>query len=240
MLVILAACGTPQVTVQPPEVTVQNIPATGDEGPVVGISVSGRGEVTGTPDTLSMNFGVSVLRSSVSSAVADAAALADALIDTLKANGVADEDIQTANYSIYPEYDHSGNRRRLTGFRVNNTVVAKIRDIAAAGAIIDEAAAAAGDEVQINGVSFSIEDDSELIVAAREAAWNDARSKAEQLADLSGVTLGKPITISESFTSQPPMIPFAAFDSVELQATPIEPGQQMVAVNLSVQFAIGS
>jgi hypothetical protein len=220
-----------------PSVTVEN---TGTEGSTAsGIAVSGSGEVFGTPDTLQMSFGVSVLRPTVKQAVADAATLADSLIATLEGSGVATEDIQTANYSIYPEYDYSSDERRLTGYRVSNTVSAKIRDIDSAGSVIDAAVAGTGDEIQVSGVSFSIEDDEELISAARDVAWQDARAKAQQLADLAGLTLGDAVMISESVASAPPQPIFrAAFEDSVAQSveTPIEAGQQQVAVTLQVRF----
>lgn len=226
--ILIAACT--------PSVTVEN---TGSEGTASGIAVSGRGEVFGTPDTLQMSFGVSVLRPSVTQAVADAASLADQLISTLTSSGVATEDIQTANYSIYPEYDYSGDQRKLVGYRVSNTVTAKIRDIDSAGSVIDAAVSGVGDEIQVSGVSFSIEDDEELISAARDAAWEAARSKAQQLADLAGLTLGKAVMISESVagTAPQPLYRAAFEDSVGASVeTPIEAGQQQVAVTLQVRF----
>ena len=226
---VLAACGTP-------EVTVQNVP--GDAEPAPGISVSGTGEVTGTPDTLTMTFGVSVLGDTVAAATAAAADAADALIGTLTAAGVDESDVQTANFSIYPEYDYSEDEQRLRGYRVNNTVTAKIRDIDTAGDVIDAAVAATGDDVVVQGVAFSIEDDEDLIAAARAKAWENARAKAEQLASLSGVTLGAATSISESFSMPPVPIARAQEDLALESATPIEPGEQEVAVTLQVQFAI--
>jgi uncharacterized protein YggE len=223
-----------------PSVTVENVPTDAD-GQRSGISVSGRGEVTGTPDTLTMSFGVRVLADSVSDAVAQAAEDADAVIAALRDAGVAEEDIQTTNYSIYPRYDWRNDTQVLLGYEVTNTVVAKIRDLESAGSTIDAVTAAGGDAVTVSGVSFSIEDNDELIEAAREVAWNDAEAKATQLASLSGVDLGEPTAISESFTSSGPPIPFEeafAADAAGELATPIVPGEQLVAVTLQVQFAI--
>ncbi|MCJ7781533.1 MAG: SIMPL domain-containing protein, partial [Acidimicrobiia bacterium] len=197
------------------------------------------GEVFGTPDTLEMSFGVSVLRPTVKQAVADAATLADQLISTLESSGVASDDVQTANYSIYPEYDYSGDEQKLVGYRVSNTVTAKIRDIGAAGSVIDAAVGGVGDEIQVSGVSFSIEEDEELISAARDAAWEDARSKAQQLADLAGLTLGNAVMISESVAGTPPQPLYReAFDAAGAMSveTPIEAGQQQVAVTLQIRF----
>jgi uncharacterized protein YggE len=226
---LLAAC-TPAVTVENTE--------SGSET-ASGIAVSGTGEVYGTPDTLQMRFGVSVLRPTVEQAVGDAAGLAEGLISSLESAGVAEADIQTANYSINPEYDYSGDQRRLIGYRVDNTVIAKIRDLDSAGSVIDATVASVGDEIQVSGVSFSIEDDTELIAAARAAAWDDARTKAEQLATLAGIELGEAVMISESFSSPAPLPvyrDFAATDEAVFE-TPIEAGQQQVAVTLQVRFA---
>ena len=228
---LLAACT--------PAVTVQNTESGSDTAS--GIAVSGTGEVYGTPDTLQMRFGVSVLRPTVEQAVGDAAGLAEGLISSLTSAGVAEDDIQTANYSINPEYDYSGDQRRLIGYRVDNTVVAKIRDLDAAGSVIDATVSSVGDEIQVSGVSFSIEDDTELIAAARTAAWDDALAKAEQLATLAGIALGEAVMISESFSSPAPLPvyrDFAAADEAAFE-TPIEAGQQQVAVTLQVRFATG-
>ena len=222
-----------------PDVTVENTGA--DGASASGIAVSGTGEVYGTPDTLQMRFGVSVLRPTVEQAVEDAAALADELISSLEATGVEADDIQTANYSINPEYDYSADQRRLVGYRVDNTVVAKIRDLDSAGSVIDATVAGVGDEIQVSGVSFSIEDDTELIAAARTAAWDDAVTKAEQLATLAGITLGEAVMISESFSNVAPIPVYRDFAVSEAAGldTPIEAGQQQVAVTLQVRFATG-
>ncbi|MBW3667367.1 MAG: SIMPL domain-containing protein [Actinobacteria bacterium] len=207
-----------------------------------GVSVSGTGEVTGTPDTLTIDLGVSVLADTVADATTQAAERADALIEALVSGGVEREDITTTNFSIFPEYDYRGQEERLTGYRVNNTVRAEIRDIAAAGDLIDQAVAAAEDTATVHGLSFSTEDDAELVEAARAAAWEDARAKAEQLASLSGQTLGRAIAITETMTSTPPPIPYFeesyAGDAALERATPIEPGSETVRIVLQVDFAL--
>ncbi|MFH1105232.1 MAG: SIMPL domain-containing protein [Actinomycetota bacterium] len=205
-----------------------------------GINVTGQGTVTGTPDTLTLTLGVSVLRSTVDQATADAATKAAAIIAALKTKGVAEEDIQTANYSIYPEYDYSGNTQHLTGYRVQNDLKVKIRHLDGAGAVIDAATAAGGNDAVVSGLAFSIEDNSELLQVARTAAWNDAEAKAEQLAQLAGVTLGKAFSITETIQYQTPPIYYerAAADSAG-ETTPIEAGQQDVIVTVQVVFSIG-
>jgi len=215
-----------------PTVDVTNVPATSQQG----IKVTGQGEVAGTPDTLTIDLGVSVQGKSVTDVVRSAATLAEGLISALKESGVATEDIQTANYSIYPEYDYRNDTRTLLGYRVTNTLSAKIRDIDAAGSIIDGATAAGGDAVQVSGVRFSIEDNESMLDSARERAWEDALAKAEQLASLSGVTLGAPMSIVETLSTPP--TPVFRSDLEATSATPIQPGSESVTVTLNVEFAI--
>jgi uncharacterized protein YggE len=204
------------------------------------ISVSGTGQVTGTPDTLIVDLGVQVMRPTVGEATGEAARLAQAVIDALQAEGVDEKDIQTTNYSIWPEYDYRNETQTLRGYRVNNTVSAKIRDLDTAGDVIDAATTAAGDAAVVSGIRFDLEADGALITAAREAAWNDAKAKAEQLAALAEVRLGKAVAISETSSPAPPPIAYAesaggvAFDA----ATPIQPGETSVSVVVTVQFAI--
>jgi uncharacterized protein len=233
LAVLLAACGTAAGST-PQEITVNT-----SEEATSGISVSGMGEVTGKPDTVEVGLGVSVLGETVDEAATTAAEKAQALIDSLTSNGVAEEDITTTDYSIYPEYDYSSNEERLIGYRVSNTVRAKVRDLDSTGAVLDAATVAGGDDVVVNGLSFSIEDNDELVAAAREAAWNDAMTKANQLAELSGQALGEATTITETVSMPPVPIPYAADEAAgRAVETPIEPGTSAVTITLQVQFGL--
>jgi uncharacterized protein YggE len=231
LVILLAACTT-DLSGDPPVVNVN----TGETS--TGISVTGSGEVTGTPDTLSVDLGVSVLGATVSEAASTAATNAEAVISALVDGGVDREDITTTNYSVTPEYDWSSNEQRLLGYRVTNTIRAKIRDISTAGETIDSAVAAGGDSTQVHGIAFSIEDDAEMIEAAREAAWNDALAKAQQLAGLSGQTLGPAVSITETISSPPIQYPWDRGVAEDAAATPIEPGTSAVTVGLQVQFSL--
>lgn len=228
LALVLAACG------EGTDVIVSG------EGESVGITVSGEGRVAGTPDTLTLTIGINLERDTVAQATDDAARLATDLIDALKAEGIEEADIQTANYSIYPVYDYRNDSRRLIGYRVSNDVRVKIRDLDRAGEIIDSASAQGGNEVVVQGVGFSLEDNELLVIAAREAAWQDAQGKAEQLARLAGVALGTPTTISESFSAPPPIQRLAyAEDAAGGATTPIQVGELDVSVTIQVTFGLG-
>lgn len=209
--------------------------------PAIGITVSGTGEVTGTPDTLTVDLGVSVLRDSASQAISEAAALAQQMIDALREAGIEERDIQTRQYSIFPEYDYSDETPEVIGYRVSNVLTVTVRNVEGAGDIIDAATATAGDDVTVQGIRFDLEDNEALLDAARAAAWEDATGKATQLAELAGLSLGRPLAISETVSSVPPPIPFEEqARSLAAADTPIEPGQLGVTVNIEVRFATES
>ncbi len=210
------------------------------EGELVGITVSGEGRVAGAPDTLTLNISISLERDTVAQATDDAASLATDLINALKGERIEEADIQTANYSIHPVYDHRNDTRRLIGYRVSNDVRVRIRELDRAGEIIDRAGAQGGNEVVVQGLSFSLEDNDLLVISAREAAWNDAQGKAEQLARLAGAVLGTPTAISESFSAPPPLQRVAYAESALAGASPpIQAGELDVRVTIQVTFGLG-
>ena len=206
------------------------------------IYVTGSGSVTGEPDIATLDLGVSVEKETVAEAREEAASAMTALIASLKANNVAEKDIKTENFSIYPQYDYTDNGRILRGYRVNNTVRAKIRELATLSDVMDAAAAAGGNSIVINSIQFMIDDTTPLQTQARSLAVKDAEAKAQTLAEASGVTLGEPITITESTYFEGPPIPFATaeadFDDAARTSTPIVAGELTVTVNVTVVYEI--
>lgn len=204
-----------------------------------GISVVGEGAVTVTPSTALILFGVNVFDASLAKAQQQAAQQMDAVIARLKASGIAEQDIKTVNYSVNPEYDfRDGGSPTLRGYRVINTVQVKVRRIDTVGQLIDDVVAAGATQVQ--GISFEAENPEALKSQARELAMANARAKAEQMANLAGVTLGRPILIEESDTGgvPPRPVPFAEA-APAAQRTPIQPGETEVRTTVHVVYSIG-
>ena len=207
------------------------------------IHVTGTGAVTGEPDIATIYLGVSVEKETVEAAREEAASAMTAVIDALTGNDIAENDIQTENFSIYPQYDYTEEGRVLRGYRANNTVNAKVRELENLSDIIDDAIAAGGDIVVVNSIQFMIEDPTPLQAQARALAVKDAEVKAQTLAAASGVTLGKPITITETSRSAGPPIAFAeaaefAADDGARTSTPIQAGELTVTVNVTVIYEI--
>ena len=165
-----------------------------------GIWVSGEGKVTVVPDIATITLGVSSQSSTVADAQSKAVDAMNKVMSALTANGVAKKDIQTQYFSIQQvtKWDDKTQQQIVIGYSVSNMVIAKIRDMDKVGTTIDAVAIAGGDLTRINGIDFSVEQPEKYYVQARELAMNDAKAKANQIASLAGVTLGKPTYVSES------------------------------------------
>ena len=128
----------------------------------------------------------------------------------------------------------------ITGYEVNNQLVARLRDLDAVGDVIDDVTDAGGDLTRFQGISFSLEDQGPLRNKALTAAIDDAQAKAALVARASGVSLGELIRISEASTQARPPYPetfgFAVVKEAALVGdapTSIEGG--LVTVGASVQ-----
>lgn len=200
-----------------------------------GITALGTGTATATPDTATVVLGVQTRDASATAALAANSERATAVIGVLEGAGVAAADIRTSRLAIHPTFaPESG---RITGYEVTNQVTATLRDIAAAGGVVDAAAAAAGDAVRVEQISFSVADESAAKAQARADAVRRALDQAGQLAAAAGVELGPIRSIVELPADQP--VPYRA-EAADLQqaAVPLEPGTQELRVVVEVVHGI--
>ena len=208
-----------------------------------GIWVSGLGEVSAVPDIANLQLGIEAQGESVSIAQSRAVEAMDKVRTALKHNDIADKDIQTQYFSIsdISRWDEKTQQEIVLGYRVTNTVTVKIRNIEETGSIIDEVALAGGDLTRINNIYFSIDDSTTYQKEARDKAMADAKNKAEQLASLAGVKLGKPTYISESFYL-PSSYRYDMYKIEDEQAyapsTIISAGEMDISLNVQVTYAI--
>jgi len=207
-----------------------------------GIWVTGRGEVSVVPDIVNLRLGIEAQEKSVAEAQTQAMEAMDRVMSALRENGVAEKDIKTQYFSIrrITKWDRDKEEEVVVGYRVTNMVTAKLRDVDKAGAIIDAVAKAGGDLTRIDNIDFSLDDPSTYYEEARKEAMVEAQDKAEQLAKLAGVRLGKPTYISEGIQA-PPIYPRVMVEMVEeavVAKTPISPGEIEISLTVNVAFAI--
>lgn len=206
------------------------------------IQVNGSGSVAGEPDLATLDLGVAVERETVAEAREAAAVSMTAILNSLRGNQVAEEDIQTGNLGIHPLYDYGDKGRTLRGYMVNNTVRVKVRKLETLSAVIDDAADAGGNNIIINSIQFMIEDTTPLQTQARKLAVEDAEEKARTLAETSGTELGEPLSITETTYFQGPPSPFfqtgESLGDAARTSTPVLPGELTVTVTVNVVYQI--
>jgi hypothetical protein len=204
------------------------------------VSVSGQGMVNVPPDTATVTVGIDVIRPDLGEAQDEAARQATAVIEAVRAIGVEERDIQTANYSvnILRDYSESGNPTEVTGFEVMNQVNVTIRDIEAVGDLLDAVVGAGANSIY--GVQFFVDDPRPLSGEARTLAVDDATDKARQLAEAAGMELGRVVAISEGYASVPmPMMGRGGGMAAEASMdTPIQTGTSQITVDVSMTFEL--
>ena len=207
-----------------------------------GIQVTGQGEVKVKPDIALINLGVEAQAKTAAEARSQAAQGMSQVLEALRSSGVAQKDIRTYQFSIQPvrEYDREAKREISLGFRVTNLVTAKVREMDKVGGILDAVVEAGGDFIRVQGISFRVENPKPFYAQARKEAMAEAMAKAQELAQLAGVKLGKPTYISEStgYYYPRPVAYFKAEGAPIPTPTPISPGEQIISLTVQVTFAI--
>jgi uncharacterized protein YggE len=212
-----------------------------------GIWVTGKGEVTITPDLALLVVGVEARENTVAEAQAKASVAMNDLMTALRNSGIEENDIQTRYFRIdqRTRWDNIKDEEIITGYEVTNTVTVKIRDIDNAGSIVDVAVEAGGDYIRISSFTFTMEDPTEYYDEAREKASEDAKDKAEKLAKQNNVRLGEPTFISESsYSSSGYRVTTYGLDSMAIPAptinipTSVSPGELDVILTIQVAYSI--
>lgn len=192
------------------------------------VTTVGHGIVTVAPDQASIGAGVHTQAATAADALAQNAKLMNAVIASLKQAGA--KDLQTQQVSLYPQSDEGGN---VTGYTADNSVSAST-SIAGAGALVDAAVAAGANTV--SGPTLSVSDEDARYRDALKKAVEDARGKAQALAEAGGFGVG-PISVVAEQSSAPQPV-FDAPAAAKAEATPIEPGTQDVTADVTVTFRI--
>jgi len=168
------------------------------------INVQGEGRANVAPDLATVSLGVTTQAPTAAQAMADNAARQTAVIDALRAQGVAPADLQTQGLSLSPMQDFSreGQPPVITGYQAQNIVTARVRDLERLGPLLDTMVAAGATDVQ--GVSFSREDAAATEDRARTEAVSEARRRAEVIANAAGMELGPLVSLTDTSMSEGP------------------------------------
>lgn len=240
-----------------PPVSARNLPSYSGSpsiqvnGPQSGIWVTGQGKLSLVPDLALVNIGVEAMADTVAEARDEAANTINAILAAVKAQGLADKDLQTRSFNIWPRYEfpevtNEGMKVRkqtLVGYTVNNTAIIKIRDLSKIGVIIDDIANAGMDTTRIDGINFTVEDSTPYMAELREAAVSDALARATHFAQLTGVSVGPLTFISEIGSGTPVARDFQESGFARMAAAPapttsISSGELELILNIQAVFEI--
>ncbi|MGH9077059.1 MAG: SIMPL domain-containing protein [Acidimicrobiales bacterium] len=201
------------------------------------ITVIGVGRVVATPDLVLITIGVETAAATPGEAMRAAAINAATLDRVLGDNGIALADRRTARLTVQPALDYQ--RQAVSHHTATYLFEVTVRDLTAAGAVVDQASAdaALGDVLRVQDISMSFADPDEFIAQARGHAVVAARRQAEQLAAAAGVRLGRLRTLSEGLGADPG----GGFKSSAAphRGAVVQPGSAGLTVQVLATFDIG-
>ena len=202
------------------------------------VTVLGSATVTVTPDEASFTVGVTTQDATVAAAQSANATQMQAVLQALKDKGVAEADLQTANYSINPVYDYSsdGNSQTLKGYSVTNTVQVTVHDITLLPTLLDASAVAGANETY--GVSFTSTQSSAAYDKALQAAVLDAVRKGDLMATALSRKAGAVLSLTETNDNYLYTGSGKAMMMDSMSATPIQSGSLSVTASITAVIAL--
>lgn len=205
--------------------------------------VSGEGKVFVTPNIAKISLGIQDNGPSLKSVQNSVNTKSKSLTDTLKRLGIAESDIKTNSYNVYPQYDYNSATQKITGYQISIDYEVIVKDFDKVNDVVVASTSAGAN--MIGGITFDLNEatKTEKTNEARAEAVKNAKIKAEGLASAAGITLGKVINVSENQPQNFRPIAFAGKGAVGLSgSTPvqpdIQPGTTEIDVTVSLSYEV--
>jgi len=200
------------------------------------VTASGAGTTQAVPDTAEMSFGVTTTSPNAKSALDEASKGAEQIASAVKKQGIAAEDIQTQDVSVYPQTVDQNGKQVITGYQASLSVQVKVRDISKLGEVISAANAAGAND--ISGPTFTVADSAPARAKAIDKAVADARKSAEAMAKAAGKSVGAVLSMSSSDAGAVPGMYSTSDAAGAAKSVPIQPGQLDITANVVVVFEL--
>lgn len=208
------------------------------------ISVSGEGRASIAPDMAIVSLTVLREAKTAREATDENSKAMAAVLAALKDEGIEARDLQTAGFSIQPQYiyptQENGQQKppELTGYQVSNTLTVRLRALDKLGALLDRAVSLGVN--QGGGIRFDNSDPAAALKAARAAAVKDAMDRARTLAEAAGVSLGRVVSLTEStpYNEPQPMVRAMAMEKMADAPVPVAAGENQYTVQVNAVFSI--
>jgi len=191
------------------------------------VTVTGHGSASAVPDTAVVRV----------AAVHRAPGMAEALsgAESARATVLAaagDLVVSSTDLSVWPAHDGEGRR---SGFEARHALTITGGDLTSAGALVGRLAEEVGDRLQVESVALSVGDPAAALGEAREAAYADARARAEHLAALSGTALGEVQNVIEGAGAP---VPWPTEQAAFKTDVAFAPGQTVLTATVTVTWAL--
>jgi uncharacterized protein YggE len=159
------------------------------------------------------------------------------VVQALRRLNIPQNRIGTERLDLSPVYEQprpgQETRPRLTGYRASNIVRVELDDLARLGPVIDAAVGAGANDVE--GIQFTITNEAPHRMEALRQASQEARTKAQAIAEALGVRLSGLLEASEGGVEVVPPRPLA-FERGAIAATPVQPGEMTVRATVTVRY----
>ena len=201
------------------------------------VTVTGRGRATAAYDEATLRLAASARATNPSDATARATYAMSAMRDAVLSGGVDPSALSTTTVSLNPVHDPWPT---VVAYEASLGLAVRLADLSRVGTLLVSAIDAGGDGARVDGITFSHRDPGALERAARDAAFADARAKAEQYSGLSGQALGEVRHVVEGDSGGGPLprrVLAAAADAGA--GAPVDAGEGTVAAVVSVTWALG-
>jgi uncharacterized protein len=208
-------------------------------GPVVELNIFETVPVA--PDIATIGAGVTTEAPTATEALRQNSAEMDKVIARIKALGVAEKDIQTTGINLNAMYDYNQETQRpvFRGYQASNRVSVMLRQIDETGKVLDALVAAGAND--INGPTFSLDDDTPAKDAARKRAFARAQAQAKAYAEMLGYDGAKVLAIAENIEARGPAIESTATRLSVAKADaapPVQPGMIAAGINLTIKYEL--
>ena len=205
--------------------------------PVRTVQVSGVAESQIEPDVAVIRLGVQTEAETAQTALNQNSTRVQALIDRLREADIPAENIQTQTVQLFPRYEFNDTNesRTLVGYTASNVVEVRTEELDAVGGLLDQAVESGANIIE--SIRFEVSSSERLMDRLREAAVQNARHKAEELAQLTGATLGAILEIQES-SSTPEPVPVEQAARGDAAAVPVSPGTQTISIRVEMTWTL--
>ena len=217
--------------------------------PLPSISVTGKGEVMAVSDIATLSINISKDGSTTKEAQSALNDLVTKTLAYLKSKNIEDKDVKSEYRGINPKYSNTQiycitypcpqGDSKITGYTASQSITVKIRDVDSANDV--RTGLANIGITNINGPTFSIDDEDTYTTQARSKAIDDARAKAEILAHDLHVRLGKIVSFSENGGGYPMMYAakdMAVSNMAGAPAPELPKGENKITSNVTITYEI--